>query len=471
MQEKMVSIEKNKTSVLTELPPGRKAISLKWVYKIKNNTYGEIIKYKERMVAKGYVQKKGIDFEEVFAPVTRMETVPLLLALTAKNGWKVHHLDVKSAFLNRELTEEVYISQPKNFVDEKQSHKVYRLLKALYGLRQAPRAWYARLNRCLKELGISKCPYEHAIYTRRESNEFLIIAIYVDDLLVTGSSMENIVKFKKQMSMEFEMSDMGLLAYYLGLEVNQSSGGISLKQTSYARKLLEKSNMSSFNAVKYPMEPKEMIKKDEKDKMVNATKYRSIIGGLRYLVHTRPDLAYSVGVISRYMERPTIMQHNATKRVLRYVKGTLDFGLVYSKGVGNYLLSGYSDINLAGNIDDRKNTGGVVFYLNGNLITWVSQKQRNVLRQITDVGDTPVVIYIDNKSAIDLTKNSVFHSISKHIDIRYHFIRDCIERGEFIVKHVCTPEQRADVLTKAMSRVKFEEMRAALGVRDLGTIV
>lgn len=214
MQSEMNAIEKNKTWILTDLPPERKAISLKWVYKLKKNTDGEIVKYKARIVARGFVQKKGVDFEEVFALVTRLETVRLLLALAAKNGWEVHHLDIKSAFLNGDLIEEVYVSQPEGFVNEKKRHKVYRLLKALYGLRQAPRAWYARLNKCLKDFGFSKCPYKHAVYTKREGDEFLIVAVYVDDLLVTGSSMKNILKFKREMGKEFEMSDMGKLSYY-----------------------------------------------------------------------------------------------------------------------------------------------------------------------------------------------------------------------------------------------------------------
>lgn len=496
MKTEMDAVENNKTWVLTDLPPGRKAISLKWVYKLKKNTDGEIVKYKARIVARGYVQKKGIDYEEVFAPVTRLETVRLLLALAAKNGWEVHHLDVKSAFLNGELLEEVYVSQPVGFVQENQRHKVYKLLKALYGLKQAPRAWYARLNKCLKNLGFTKCPHEHAVYTKRKGNEFLIVAVYVDDLLVTGSSMENVNKFKKEMNKEFEMTDMGKLSYYLGIEVNQGRNGTELKQSAYARKLLLKFDMAECNAVKYPMEPKEVLNKDAKGKAVDETKYRSIIGGLRYLVNTRPDLAYSVGVVSRYMERPTTMHYNATKRILRYIKGTVNHGLVYSRGVGNYILSGYSDSNMAGDTDDRKSTGGVAFYLNDNLITWISQKQkcvalstceaefmaanaaacqgvwlRNLLRQITDIGDAPVVIFIDNKSAIDLTKNPVFHGRSKHIDVRYHFIRDCIERGEITVKHVCTTEQRADILTKAMARKKFEEMRTSLGIKDLAAQV
>lgn len=166
------------------------------------------MKYKARLVARGYVQKKGVDYDEVFAPVTRIETVRLLLAMAAKQGWQVHHLDLKSAFLNGELVEEVYVSQPVGFEKEGKEHKVYRLLKALYGLRQSPRAWYSRLNRYLKSLGFSRCPYDHAVYTRREGNECLIVAVYVDNLLVTGSMIENIVKFKKQMKAEFDISDI-----------------------------------------------------------------------------------------------------------------------------------------------------------------------------------------------------------------------------------------------------------------------
>lgn len=207
---------------------------------------------------------------------------------------------------------------------------------------------------------------------------------------------------------------------------------------------------------------------------------------------TRPDIAYSVGVVSRFMERPTELHLAAVKRILRYVNGTLDFGLVYTKGEGNYLLTGYSDSDLAGNVDDRKSTGGMAFYLNENLITWVSQKQKcvalsscesefmaataaacqgiwlyNLLRQITDIKSGPFVLYIDNKSAIDLAKNPVFHGRSKHIDIRYHFIRECVERGEIVLKHINTNEQRADVLTKALCRAKFEGMRELLGVKNL----
>lgn len=486
------AIEKNKTWKLVELPAGQKPIGLKWVYKLKRDSNGEIVKHKARLVAKGYVQKHGIDYEEVFAPVTRLETVRLLLALAAKNGWEVHHLDVKSAFLNGDLQETVYVCQPEGFIKKGFEHLVYQLVKALYGLRQAPRAWYSKLNKCLEQLGFKKCPYEYAVYTKREENNTLVVGVYVDDLLITGTSMAMFDEFKRQMSNEFDMFDLGKLNYYLGIEVFQERDYTELKQSSYARKLLEKSGMSDCKPVKYPMEPNTQLVKDENGKCVDPTEFKSIVGGLRYLVHTRPNIAYSVGIVSRFMERPTILHQRAVKRILRYVKGTLDHGLVYLKGSGNYLLSGYSESDHAGNVEDRRSTGGMAFYLNESLITWVSQKQRcvalnsceaefmaataaacqgvwlrNLLGEITDAKHGPVVIYIDNKSAIDLAKNPVFHGRSKHIDIRYHFIRECVNRGEIVIKHIPTEEQRADALTKALATVKFERMVALMGVKKL----
>lgn len=367
---------------------------------------------------------------------------------------------------------------------------MYKLLKALYGLRQAPRAWYSKLNRCLEGLGFIRCAYEQAVYTRHVGNEVLVVGVYVDDLLVTGTNVAAIKEFKTQMAKNFDMSNLGKLTYYLGIEVEQGDGYIQLKQTGYAKKILNKAGMLDCNSMKIPMHPKEIISKDEGGTPVDPTNFKSLIGGLRYLVHTRPDLAYSVGVVSRFMEKPTSMHLNAAKRILRYVKGTMDFGLIYTKNDENNVVIGYSDSDLAGNVEDRKSTGGMVFYLNKNLITWNSQKQRCValssceaefmaataascqaiwlrklLSQITGIYIQPMTLFIDNKSAIDLAKNPVFHGRSKDIDIQFHFIRECIANGDIVVKHVCTEEQRADSLTKALSATRFEQMRSLLGVQ------
>lgn len=222
---------------------------------------------------------------------------------------------------------------------------VYKLTKALYGLRQALRAWYAKLNQCLEGLGLKRCPYENAVYTRGKGDDSLIIAVYVDDILVTGAKVAIIEEFNLEMGVKFEMTDLGMLSYYLGIEVQQNQSHIVLKQSPYAKKIIEKAGMKDCNPTKYPLDPKDQICKDEMGKAVDTTMYKSLVGSLRYLVNTRPDIAYAVGVVSRYMERPTTLRLSVVKRILRYLKGMLQLGLVYSEKGGNNIISRYLDIN------------------------------------------------------------------------------------------------------------------------------
>nr|GEV00095.1 ribonuclease H-like domain, reverse transcriptase, RNA-dependent DNA polymerase [Tanacetum cinerariifolium] len=270
------------------------SIGLKWVFKTKKDANGNIIKHKVRLVAKGYIQEHDIDFEEVFAPVARMETIRLLLAIAANNKWEVHHLDVKSAFLHGDL-KEVYVTQPEGFIKRHDNEKVYRLIKALYELRQAPRAWNIKLDNTLKLLDFKKCALEQAIYTKTSKDSTLLIGVYVDDLIITSTPKKEIDKFKAQMEEKFEMSDLGLLAYYLEIEVTQTDGDISIKQTAYANKILKEAGMLDCNETLILIDP---------ETMVNSTKYQSLIGCLRYLLHTRPDLSYSVGLLSHFMQEP-----------------------------------------------------------------------------------------------------------------------------------------------------------------------
>lgn len=288
------------------------------------------------------------------------------------------------------------------------------------------------------------------------------------------------------------MSNLGLLSLYLGIEVTQEEGKIVLKQSAYARKILEQFGMADCNATKFPMEQRARLHKDPQGEPVDPTSYRRVIGCLRYLLHTRPDLSYAVGVASRFMERPTVNHRQAVKQILRYLKGTIHHGLVYRKGVGEEVITGYSDSDLAGDLDDRRSTGGMAFYVNDNLVSWNSQKQktvalssceaefmaatsaacqalwlRNLVAELVNQESKAVKLFVNNKSALALMKNPVFHGRSKHIDVRYHFIRECVESGEIIVEFVRTDEQRADALTKALSGVKLTAMRYLLGVRDL----
>uniref|UniRef100_A0A8R7U4Q1 Reverse transcriptase Ty1/copia-type domain-containing protein n=1 Tax=Triticum urartu TaxID=4572 RepID=A0A8R7U4Q1_TRIUA len=492
MEEEMKAIADNNTWTPAALPTGSRAIGLKWVFKLKKDADGNVVKHKARLVVKGYAQRQGVDFDEVFAPVARMETVRVLIALAAHAGWPVHHMDVKSAFLNGDLAKEVFVHQPEGFINDDNPHGVLRLSKALYGLRQAPRAWYAKLDASLCELGFVRSPLEHVVYRRGSETSFLLVGVYVDDLIITGTDGIDIAAFKAEMQHLFKMSDLGLLSYYLGIEVKQEHGRITPCQRGYAEKVLERAGMAGCNPSQTPMEVRLKLCKEDGSPPADATEYRSIIGCLRYLVNTRPDIALAVGVRSRYMEAPSTRHWTAVKQILRYIRGTLHYGCSYMKGSGAPSLVGFSNSDHGGDVDDRKSTSGVVFFLGGSVVTWTSQKQKVVatssceaeyvaaaaatcqgvwlsrlLADLTGRSVEKFQLYIDNKSAIALSKNPVHHDRSKHIDIKYHFIRQCLEENKLDVDHVGTDEQLADILTKALEKIKFVEMRAKIGVAGL----
>ena len=249
---------------------------------------------------KGYSQRKGIDYEEVFAPVVRFESIRILIALTALKGWKIHHLDVKSAFLNGELNEMIHVKQPEGFLVKGKEGYVLRLKKAMYGLKEALRAWYFKLHSCLISLGFIKSNYEESLYLKQSDANTLIFGVYVDDLIVTVSSFAVIETFKSEMTREFDMSNLGSLSSYMGIEVKQGKKFIFLSQTAYARKLLQHAKLGECNAAATPLEARTQFTNDERSSMVNSTTYQSLIGSLRYLTHMRPDLLFSVGILNRY---------------------------------------------------------------------------------------------------------------------------------------------------------------------------
>jgi hypothetical protein len=490
MREEMASIEHNNTWSLVSLPRGHRAIGLKWVFKLKRDEEGNIAKYKARLVAKGYVQQAGVDFDEVFAPVARMESVRMLLAAAAQEGWFVHHMDVKSAFLNGELKEEVYVQQPPGFVAAGHEEKVLKLNKALYGLRQAPRAWNVKLDSSLQVKGFTRCASEHGMYTRGAGEARVVVGVYVDDLIITGANSAVVEKFKEEMRQTFRMSDLGLLSFYLGIEVKQGNKCITLGQPAYAKKLLEKARMVNCNPCSTPMEVRLQLSGKSTSEEVDATMYRSLVGSLRCLVNTRPDISFAVGYVSRFMEKPRQEHLAAVKHLLRYIAGTIDYGLVYPKLTkGDSRLIGYSDSDLGGDVDERKSTAGVIFFLGEMVISWSSQKQKTVAlstceakymagaagacqavwlrRLLSDIAGENVqqpILKMDNQSAIALSKNPVLHDRSKHIDTKFHFIRECVEDGRISLEHVTTQEQLADILTKSLGRARFCELRDKIGV-------
>jgi hypothetical protein len=463
------------------------------VFKVKRNEHGAVVKYKARLVVKGYAQRRGIDYDEVFAPVARLDKMRLLIALAAHRGWEVHHLDVKSAFLSGDMLDEMFVEQPAGFIKKGSEGKVPKLKKALYGLHQAPRARNAKLDDTLTKLGFTRSPYEPSIYTRNTGQCQLVVGVYVDDLLNTGTDNGDIRKFKEEMLAAFKMSDMGILRYYLGIEVDQTPDGITLSQGAYAQKILEKTRMASCSSRQTPMENKLNLSKNSTQPLVDATRYRSTVGSLRYLVNTILDLAFAVGYVSRFLSEPHEDHMLVVKHILRYVVGTVNWGLQFKKGLGGLALSSFTDIDYVGDVDSRKSTSGVFFFLYGNPVPWQSSKQsvvpqssceaeymtaangacqalwlRRVLEELEGLGPNIRSLMVDNCSAVALIKNLALCGKSKHIEVKYHLVRECAEQRMLEVREVRTQDQLGDILMKALGRLKFQEMRARIGMVDVG---
>lgn len=326
------AIERNATWSLVDLPSGNKKIGVKWLFKTKLNEQGEVDKLKARLVAKGYKQKHGIDYTEVFALVARMETVRMIVALEAQKDWKLYQLDVKSAFLHGELNEHVYVDQPRGYEKKGNEHKVYKLHKALYGLKQAPQVCFSRIESWFIDEGFERCANEQTLFTRRnKEGKLLIVSIYVDDLIYTGDDEDDLMKFKASMMNAFEMTDLGMMKFFLGIEISQDPEGIFVCQKAYAQEIMNCFGMEECNPVNNPIVPGQKHDKDENDLRIYESYFKQIVGSLIYLTTTCPDLMYSVSLISRFMANPTEVHLQAAKKILRYLKGSWNYEILYKK--------------------------------------------------------------------------------------------------------------------------------------------
>lgn len=491
MDLEIEAIERNKTWELVTLPPGKKKIGVKWVYKTKHNEKGEIDKFKARLVAKGYSQRHGIDYEEVFAPVARWDTIRMLLALAACKGWEVFQLDVKSAFLHGDLKETVYVEQPEGYIKTGEEHKAYKLKKALYGIKQAPRAWYSRIEEHFLRSGFKKCSHEHTLFIKNEAEEgFLVVSLYVDDLIFTGTDLLVCEEFKNSMKHEFDMTDLGRMKYFLGVEIEQVEEGIFLCQNKYAQEIITRFGMENCNAVKNPIVPGTRLSK-EGGEDVDATQYKQLIGSLMYLTNTRPDIMYVVCFLSRFMAYPKNVHMLAAKRVIRYIKGTSEMGLLYKRSSGEDLLA-YTDSDYAGDTDTSRSTSGYVFMMSEAAVAWSSRKQPVVTLSTTEAeyvaasacacqcvwmkmvldnfGQTrskSITVLCDNSSSIKLSKNPVFHGRTKHIRVRFHFLRDLVKDGEIKLVYCGTKDQIVDIMTKPLKLDTYEKIRRMMGVQKM----
>ncbi|GKV46536.1 hypothetical protein SLEP1_g53512 [Rubroshorea leprosula] len=350
MQEEMQMITKNETWELTSLPPEKNAIGVKWVFRTKMNPDGSIHKHKARLVVKGYAQQAGIDYGDTFSPVAQHDTVRMLIALSANFGCTIYHVDVKSAFLNGHLQEDIYVQQPEGFIISGHEDKVYKLKKALYGLKQAPRSWYNRIDSFLLQQGFQRSENEPTLYVKCNSgqsskdttfpvensgsNPFvcdaeLLVSLYVDDLLITGSNSQLLLSFKANLMKEFEMSYLGEMSYFLGMEIHQCESGIFVSQHKYALDVLKKFSMDQCKSVPTPLVQNSKLIAEDGYEKTDASIYRSLVGSLLYLTATRPDLMYAASLLSRFMHSPSQARFGVAKRVLRYLNGTSDYGLCF----------------------------------------------------------------------------------------------------------------------------------------------
>jgi hypothetical protein len=412
------------------------------------------------------------------------------LALAAKEKWIVSQLDVKSAFLHGELVEDIYVDQPLGYKKEGDK-KAYKLKKALYGLKQAPRAWYSKIEAYFNSEKFEKCTHEHTLFVKYGSNgKLIIVSMYVDDLICTGNDSGMIDEFKKSMKSKFAMTDLGKMKFFLGIEVTQSEKGIFINQQKYAAEILNKFGMENCNIVSSPIVPGCKLVKDEEGNTVDATKFKQIVGSLMYLLATRPDLTYSVCLVARFMERPTEMHFAAIKRILRYLKGTLGYGVMYKHDAGmKFELVGWSDSDYAGDLNDRKSTTGFVFMLGDSAISWSSKKQpivtlstteaefvatsacacqcvwlRYVLNHMKIGSNDRTVIKCDNSSSIKLSINPIMHGRCKHIDVRFHYLRDLVKDEVIMLEYCKTQDQVADLMTKPLKLESFCKFRSKLGM-------
>ncbi|GJY97529.1 retrovirus-related pol polyprotein from transposon TNT 1-94 [Tanacetum coccineum] len=351
-------------------------IALKWIYKVKLDEYDDVLKNKARLVAKGYRQKKGIDFEESFVPVARIKAIHIFIANTTSKNMTIYEMDVKTTFMNGELKEEVYVSQPEGFVDPDHPTHVYRLKKALYGLKQAPRAWYDTLSRFLLDNNFSKGAVDPTLFNRKTGKHILLIQIYVDDIIFASTNPKACEIFSYEISSKFQMSMMGKMSFFLGLQVSQNLDGIFIDKSKFALEILKKFGMDSCNPVDTPMVDRLKLDEDPLGIPVDQNQFCSMVGSLMYLTTSRPDLVFAVCMCARYQALPTKKHIEALKWVFRYLKGSINWGLWYPKDTA-MVLTAYADANHAGCQDTRRSMSGSAQFLRDKLVSWSSKKQKS----------------------------------------------------------------------------------------------
>lgn len=481
----------NRTWDLVPPHPTQNLVSCRWIFTTKYLPNGEVDRRNGRLVARGFNQRYGIDYAETFSPVIKSTTIRMVLDIAVKKNWAVKQLDVNNAFLQGDLQEEVFMSQPPGFIDPDKPDYVCRLNKPIYGLKQAPRAWYQSLKQHLLHGGFTNSAADTSLFIRRTGTSNTYVLVYVDDILVTGNDNNVIARVLHSLADRFSIKDPTDLHYFLGIEATRTKKGLHLMQRRYILDLLAKNNMTEAKQVSTPLPSSPKLTLASGIPLQDPSQYRSVVGSLQYLGFTRPDITYAVNRLSQFMHKPTDEHWQGAKRVLRYLAGTPSHGLFLQRH-SPMTLHGFSDADWAGDTHDYVSTNAYVVYLGSNPISWSSKKQNGGARSstgaeyravanitsemnwitslLTELGYKPPavpVVYCDNIGATYLCANPVFHSRMKHIALDYHFVRTQIQAGVLRVSHVTTRDQLADALTKPLPRQHFQLTRIKLGVTQV----
>ncbi|KAJ4744919.1 Transposon Ty1-NL2 Gag-Pol polyprotein [Rhynchospora pubera] len=502
MESEMQSMYDNKVWTLVDLPNGVKPVENKWIFKRKVDMDGNLTIYKARLVAKGYKQVHGIDYEETFSPVVMFKSIRIMLAIAAFYDYEIWQMDVKTAFLNGNLEEDVYMTQPECFVDPKNANKVCKLQRSIYGLKQASRSWNKRFDEEVKKLNFVQSEKEPCVYKRISGSVVVFLVLYVDDILLIGNDIPELNAVKDSLKKVFSMKDLGEAAYILGIKIyrDRSRRMLGLSQDAYIDKVLNKHNMANSKKGFLPMSHGIFLSKsqsptnDTDREYMKKFQYPSVVGSIMYaMLCTRPDVAHPISVTSRFQANPGMAHWTAVKNILKYLKRTKDSILVYG-GDQELVVSGYTDASFQTDRDDSKSQSGFVFLLNGGAVSWKSSKQDTTADSVTEAeylaaGEAakegvwikefltelevvpsisgPVDIYCDNTGAIAQSKEPRSHQKTRHILRRFHLIRQLINDGWVKVKKVDGAANTADPLTKPLSRAAHELHVASMGIRRM----
>jgi transposase InsO family protein len=505
MNEEIKSMKDNDVWDLVPLPEGAKPIGCKWIFKTKRDSKGNVERYKARLVAKGFTQKEGIDYKETFSPVSSKDSFRIIMALVAHFDLELHQMDVKTAFLNGDIDETIYMVQPENFVSDDAKQMVCKLKKSIYGLKQASRQWYYKFHQVIISYGFEMNLVDDCIYHKFSGSKYIFLVLYVDDILLASNDIDLLHETKRFLARNFEMKDLGDASFVLGIQIHRdrSRGILGLSQKSYIEKVLKRYGMQDCKPGDTPVAKGDKFslsqcpKNDLEIKEMQKIPYSSAVGSLMYAqVCTRPDIAYIVGMLGRYLSNPGMDHWKAAKRVMRYLQRTKDYMLTYRRS-DQLEIIGYSDSDFAGCQDSRRSTSGYIFMLAGGAISWKSAKQtliatstmaaefvacyeasnhgiwlRNFVTglRIVDNIERPLKLFCDNKSAVLYSNNNRSSTKSKHIEIKFLAVKERVQSGQVSIEHIGTNSMVADPLTKGLIPKVFREHTAHMGVISLEDI-